>query len=40
MADNSKQIKGELQEKIDISISKGQVLGISALSFIAVFRKC
>ncbi len=39
MAGNSKKIKGELQEKIDISISKGQVFGIAALSFIAVFRE-
>jgi high-affinity iron transporter len=39
MADNSKQIKGEFQEKIDLSISKGQVLGIAALSFVAVFRE-
>lgn len=39
MANNSKQIKGEMQEKIDISISKGQMLGIAALSFIAVFRE-
>ena len=39
MAANSKKIKGEVQEKIDISISKGQMLGIAALSFIAVFRE-
>jgi high-affinity Fe2+/Pb2+ permease len=26
MANNSRQIKGEIQEKIDISISKGQIL--------------
>jgi len=39
MANNSKQIKGEMQEKIDLSISKGQILGIAALSFIAVFRE-
>jgi len=39
MAQNSKKIKGEVQEKIDISISKGQMLGIAALSFIAVFRE-
>ncbi len=39
MAQNSKKIKGEIQEKIDISISKGQMLGIAALSFIAVFRE-
>ncbi len=39
MANNSKQIKGEMQEKIDIAISKGEMLGIAALSFIAVFRE-
>lgn len=39
MTKNSRQIKGEVQEKIDLSISKGQVFGIAALSFIAVFRE-
>jgi high-affinity iron transporter len=39
MAANSKMIKGEVQEKIDISISKGQMMGVAALSFIAVFRE-
>ena len=39
MAANSKKIKGELQEKIDVSISEGQMLGIAALSFISVFRE-
>jgi high-affinity iron transporter len=39
MAQNSKKIKGEVQEKIDVSISKGEMLGIAALSFIAVFRE-
>ncbi len=39
MAENSKKIKGELQEKVDISISKGQMIGIAVISFIAVFRE-
>lgn len=39
MASNSKKIKGELQEKIDVSISEGQMLGIAVLSFISVFRE-
>jgi len=39
MANNSRQIKGEVQEKIDLSLSKGHMLGIAALSFIAVFRE-
>src|SRR3990170_7317457 len=39
MTSNSKKIKGEVQEKIDMSISKGQKFGIAALSFVAVFRE-
>jgi len=39
MAGSSKKIKGEIQEKVDISISKGEMLGIAVLSFIAVFRE-
>lgn len=39
MAGSSKKIKGELQEKVDISISKGQMIGISVMAFIAVFRE-
>ena len=39
MAGSSKKIKGELQEKVDISISKGQMIGIAVMSFIAVFRE-
>ncbi len=39
MARNSKKIKGELQKKVDVSISKGEMLGIAVLSFIAVFRE-
>lgn len=39
MAQNSKKIKGEMQEKIDIAVSKGEMLGIAVLSFIAVFRE-
>ncbi len=39
MAESSKKIKGELQEKVDLSISKGEMMGIAGLSFIAVFRE-
>ncbi len=39
MAGNSRKIKGDLQEKIDVSISKGHMFGIAALSFVAVFRE-
>lgn len=39
MARNSKRIKGELEQKIDISISTGALLGITVLAFVAVFRE-
>lgn len=39
MAKNSQKIKGELQEKVDISVSRGQAWGIATLAFIAVFRE-
>jgi high-affinity iron transporter len=39
MAGSSKKIKGELQKKVDLSISKGEMIGIALLSFIAVFRE-
>jgi high-affinity iron transporter len=39
MANNSKNIKGELHGKIDVSISKGQMIGLAFMSFIAVFRE-
>jgi len=39
MAKNARKIKGELQEKIDVAISSGQLLGISALSFTSVLRE-
>src|SRR4030065_1674623 len=39
MAGSSKKIKGELQEKVDISISNGQMIGVAVMSFIAVFRE-
>lgn len=39
MAKNSKRIKGELERKIDLSLTKGQLLGIATLAFIAVFRE-
>lgn len=39
MAQNSQQIKGELQEKVHLSISRGQVFGITLLAFVAVFRE-
>ncbi len=39
MARNAKSIKGSLQEKIDVSISRRHLIGITAVSFIAVFRE-
>jgi len=39
MAKNAQKIKGELQQKIDIAITKGQLFGITTLAFVAVFRE-
>lgn len=39
MAKNTQRIKGELQEKVDITVSRGQVWGIATLAFVAVFRE-
>jgi len=39
MAKNAQKIKGELQQEIDIAITKGQLFGIATLAFVAVFRE-
>lgn len=39
MAKNAQKIKGELQQKIDVAITKNQVFGIATLAFVAVFRE-
>lgn len=39
MAEHSKKIRGELQERIDVAIAKGELLGITVLTFVAVFRE-
>ena len=39
MSKNAQKIKGELQQKIDIAITKGQVFGIVTIAFLAVFRE-
>jgi high-affinity iron transporter len=39
MAHNSQNIRRELQEKIDLAITSGYVLGISSLAFVSVFRE-
>ncbi len=39
MARNSRKIKGHLEHKVDLAVSKGQMLGIATLSFVAVVRE-
>jgi high-affinity iron transporter len=39
MAKNSRKLKGEIEQKIDLTLSRGQVAGIIMISFIAVFRE-
>ena len=39
MAKNSRMIKGEIQEKIDLAISREKMAGIMALSFVVVLRE-
>jgi high-affinity iron transporter len=39
MAKNARKVKGELQEKVDVAISSGQLLGISGLAFTSVLRE-
>jgi len=39
MARNSKRIKGEIEQKVDMAVSKGQIFGIASLSFVAVVRE-
>jgi len=39
MASNSRKLKGKLEEKIDLQLSRGQVFGIALLSFVAVVRE-
>ena len=39
MAKNARKIRGELQERVDIAISSGQLLGISAVAFTSVLRE-
>jgi len=39
MAKNSRKLKGELEQKIDLTLSRGQLLGIALVSFVAVFRE-
>lgn len=39
MSKHAQKIKGELQEKIEIAVTKGQLFGIATLAFVAVFRE-
>lgn len=39
MTEHSRRIRGELQEKIDVAITRGELFGITILAFIAVFRE-
>lgn len=39
MAEHSKDIKGKLQDKIDLAVTSNELYGIAALAFIAVFRE-
>jgi high-affinity iron transporter len=39
MAKNARKIRSELQKKIDIAVTKGNVLSLSTLAFVSVFRE-
>ncbi|NIR88044.1 ferrous iron transporter [Candidatus Bathyarchaeota archaeon] len=39
MSKHAQTIKGELQEKIEIAVTEGQLFGIAILAFVAVFRE-
>jgi len=39
MTEHSKDIKGELQDKIDVAIDRKELYGIAFLAFVAVFRE-
>lgn len=39
MAKNARGIRGELQERVDVAVSSGQLLGISAVAFTSVLRE-
>jgi high-affinity iron transporter len=39
MAKNATSIKGELQSKVDVAVTTGQVVGIATLAFVSVFRE-
>jgi high-affinity iron transporter len=39
MTKHSKSIRGELEEKLDIAVSRGELYSIASLAFVAVFRE-
>ena len=39
MTGHSKRIKGELQDKIDVAVSRNELYSIASLAFVAVFRE-
>jgi high-affinity iron transporter len=39
MTEHSKNIRGEIQEKIDVAVSRGELYSIVSLAFVAVFRE-
>ena len=39
MTEHSKNIRGELQDKIDVAVSRGELFSIASLAFVAVFRE-
>ncbi len=39
MTEHSKNIRGEIQEKIDVAVSRGELYSIASLAFVAVFRE-
>jgi high-affinity iron transporter len=39
MTEHSKNIRGELQGKIDVAVSQGELYSIASLAFVAVFRE-
>ena len=39
MTEHSKKIRGELQERIEVAVTTGELFGISILAFVAVFRE-
>ena len=39
MTRNARKYKGELERKLDLALTSGQLLGVAAIAFVAVFRE-